>query len=130
VEGEVKGEVEGDVAHHSQHHHRVMMRANHTQTPTQTLNTKTPHTPHPTHRTPQPTPHTPHPTPGALCGPYGFGILSTWAHDQLIYIEMSAMAFITTCAGAELIIHELRPVLASILAQVLNPKPQTPNPKP
>jgi hypothetical protein len=55
---------------------------------------------------------------GAICGPYMLGILSKAAHDHLIYIEMFAMAFITTCAGAELIIHELRPVLASIMAQV------------
>jgi hypothetical protein len=39
-------------------------------------------------------------------------------HDHLLNIDMFAMAFITTCAGAELIIHELRPVLSSILAQV------------
>ena len=38
--------------------------------------------------------------------------------STLVNIEMFAMAFITTCAGAELIIHELRPVLSSILAQV------------
>ena len=55
---------------------------------------------------------------GAICGPHILSILSKSAHDHLIYIEMFAMAFITTCAGAELIIHELRPVLTSILVQV------------
>ena len=55
---------------------------------------------------------------GAVCGPHVLGILAKEAHDHLIYIEMFAMAFITTCAGAELVINDLRPVFTSIVVQL------------
>mmetsp|Transcript_1766 Transcript_1766/g.4035 ORF Transcript_1766/g.4035 Transcript_1766/m.4035 type:complete len:800 (+) Transcript_1766:86-2485(+) len=55
---------------------------------------------------------------GAICGPYVLGIVQKDDVNSLGYINMFALAYITTSAGAELIVEELRKTLAVILSTV------------
>lgn len=55
---------------------------------------------------------------GIICGPYTLNIVEQKDLKSLSYINMFALAYITTSAGAELIIHELRPIIRTICAAV------------
>ena len=55
---------------------------------------------------------------GIICGPYSLNIVEKKDLNSLKYINMFALSYITTSAGAELIIHELRPIIKTICASV------------
>ena len=55
---------------------------------------------------------------GVVCGPYVLNIVEQIDLPALSYINMFALAYITTSAGAELVIHELMPSLSLIVASV------------
>jgi Kef-type K+ transport system membrane component KefB len=52
---------------------------------------------------------------GIVCGPQVLNIVEQHDLLSLTYINMFALAYITTSAGAELVIHELKPIIKSIL---------------
>mmetsp|Transcript_72151 Transcript_72151/g.105746 ORF Transcript_72151/g.105746 Transcript_72151/m.105746 type:complete len:917 (-) Transcript_72151:538-3288(-) len=55
---------------------------------------------------------------GAACGPYSLNIVEEEGLKSLSYINMFALAFITTSAGAELIIADLKPLIVTMLLSV------------
>eukprot|EP00961_Rhodomonas_salina_P268694 3631173-Rhodomonas_salina.1 len=55
---------------------------------------------------------------GASCGPYLLGIVEKADIHSLKYINLLALAYITTSAGAELNIDDLKPIWKKIAAQV------------
>jgi hypothetical protein len=55
---------------------------------------------------------------GIICGPYTLNIVEKHDLAVLSYINMFALAYITTSAGAELVIEELKPTIKAIVASV------------
>jgi Kef-type K+ transport system membrane component KefB len=55
---------------------------------------------------------------GIICGPYTLNIVEKHDLPSLSYINMFALAYITTSAGAELEMAELRPTIKAIMSSV------------
>mmetsp|Transcript_21892 Transcript_21892/g.44513 ORF Transcript_21892/g.44513 Transcript_21892/m.44513 type:complete len:806 (+) Transcript_21892:69-2486(+) len=55
---------------------------------------------------------------GAICGPYVLGIVAKDDVNSLGYINLFALAYITTAAGAELVVEELKKSIVIICTSV------------